>query len=428
MAGHFNKRKYKRPDGTTRVTWRARHPDPSGRGTDQIERSFATKTEAQAWLDRQSVALLDGGYVDPRKGERPLSEVADAWRGTWTELEPRTRAGYDHILRKHVLARFGDAKVGAVSASAIQTWVNELAVTRQPNTVRRIYTVLRSVLRIAVERGYVAGNACDAVRLPRKRLATSRARQLYLTAAEVRTLADAMPESWKLPVIVAALCGLRAGELWALRRRDVDPLHRTLTVAHGLKDVHGVLMAGPTKTHATRTMHLDSTLHATLLKALDAAALAPPAAQGYPVIRAGELEWTQDAADADRLLFTSPDGYPVRHGNFYRRVFKPTVVGDEDNKDPKQRRKGALPKELHGLRWHDLRHTAASLSLAVTPNLHVVKERLGHEDIRTTINIYGHLLPSVDAALADALGAMFDATARAVEKAPTKVRAIRERT
>jgi integrase len=103
----------------------------------------------------------------------------------------------------------------------------------------------------------------------------------------------------------------------------------------------------------------------------------------------------------------------VRHGNFYRRVFKPMLVGDEDNEDPKKRRKAALPKELHALRWHDLRHTAASLSLAVTPNLHVVKERLGHEDIRTTINIYGHLLPNVDAALADALGEMFDATAAA---------------
>ena len=415
MAGHFTKRKYKRPDGTTRVTWRARHPDPSGRGTDQIERSFATKTEAQAWLDRQSVALLDGGYVDPRKGERPLSEVADAWRGTWTELEPRTRAGYDHILRKHVLARFGDAKVGAVSASAIQTWINELAVTRQPNTVRRIYTVLRSVLRIAVERGYVSGNACDAVRLPRKRLATgTTGRQLYLTAPEVRALADALPEPWKLPAVVAALCGLRAGELWALRRRDVDPLRRTLTVAHAIKDVHGVLMAGPTKTHASRTLGLDPTLLATLTEALDAATLTPPAAQGYPVIRQGQLAWTADATDADRLLFTSPDGYPVRHGNFYRRVFRPAV-------------KRALPKELHGLRWHDLRHTAASLSLAATPNLHIVKERLGHEDIRTTINIYGHLLPSVDAALADALGAMFDATADAetTEQASANVRQLR---
>ena len=72
--------------------------------------------------------------------------------------------------------------------------------------------------------------------------------------------------------------------------------------------------------------------------------------------------------------------------------------------------KAALPKSKHPLRWHDLRHTAASLSLAVEPSLHIVKERLlGHEDICTTINIYGHLLPSVDEALAAGLGRLFDA-------------------
>jgi hypothetical protein len=110
----------------------------------------------------------------------------------------------------------------------------------------------------------------------------------------------------------------------------------------------------------------------------------------------------------DALIFTAPEGGPVRHGLFYRRVFKPTLVGDEDNKDPDKRRKGALPKHLHGLRWHDLRHTCAALSLEVQPNLAMVQARLGHEDIRTTINVYGHLLPSVEAALSEGLTATFN--------------------
>jgi integrase len=66
---------------------------------------------------------------------------------------------------------------------------------------------------------------------------------------------------------------------------------------------------------------------------------------------------------------------------------------------------------------HDLRHTCAALSLAASPSLHVVKERLGHKGIRTTINIYGHMPPSVDVALADALGEMWDAT----DTAPSNV-------
>jgi integrase len=90
---------------------------------------------------------------------------------------------------------------------------------------------------------------------------------------------------------------------------------------------------------------------------------------------------------------------PVRHGLFYRRVFKPAV-------------KRALPPAYHALRWHDLRHTCAALSLEVQPNLAMVQARLGHEDIRTTINVYGHLLPSVEAALADGLTATFNEAQR----------------
>ena len=85
----------------------------------------------------------------------------------------------------------------------------------------------------------------------------------------------------------------------------------------------------------------------------------------------------------------------MRHGLFYRRVFRPAV-------------ERALTESKRALRFHDLRHTCASLSLAVSPNLHAVKERLGHEDIRTTINTYGHLVLSVDAALVDGLNEVFE--------------------
>jgi integrase len=81
------------------------------------------------------------------------------------------------------------------------------------------------------------------------------------------------------------------------------------------------------------------------------------------------------------------------------------------NRTCPRKRGHSIPAAKHRLRWHDLRHTCASLSLAVAPNLHVVKERLGHEDIRTTINVYGHLLPSVDQALADGLSSLFDEAA-----------------
>ncbi len=255
----------------------------------------------------------------------------------------------------------------------------------------------RSVLALAVRRRYLATNAADNAKLPKK--APRNQQRLYLSAPDVRKLAEAMPARYRVAVYVAAYCGLRAGELWALRRRDVDLLHGELHVRQALKEINTTsehltplekgLQFGPTKTHAARKLSLPSPITAMLRDHL---------AGPYP-----------GGAGPDALIFTAPEGGPVRHGLFYRRVFKPALNG-RNHDDPKKRRAPALPKPYHALRWHDLRHTCAALSLEVQPNLAMVQARLGHEDIRTTINIYGHLLPSVEAALAEGLTATFNAS------------------
>ena len=297
----------------------------------------------------------------------------------------------------------------------MEHWIGELAATLHAQSCHNIYNVLRQCMKRAVQQNLVRENPCssDAVTLPSKRLArASAAPQLYLTASEVRTLADGVPPHYRLPVFIAALCGLRAGELWALRRCDVDPLHGRLHVRYALKEIAGRTLVGPPKTNEPRSMSVPSSVQRELVAALAAPGvrlrkIRAHGSHGYPCIvhEAGsspELGWTDDAQDPRRLLLVTPTGHPVQHSNFYRRVFRPTV-------------KQIWPAghRLHALRWHDLRHTCASLSLAA-PNgkLHVVKERLGHADIRMTINIYGHLLPSADDALADELDVMvFGATA-----------------
>jgi integrase len=248
--------------------------------------------------------------------------------------------------------------------------------------------VLNATLNVAVNRRYIATNPAATTKLPKR--ITNPERMTFLTPEEVRQLAEAMPAHYKTATYVAAYMGLRAGELWALRRKDVDLLTGTLHVRQALKEINGAptstehiqahergLIFGPPKSQASRrSLALPAPIRTLLTEHL--------------------ASFLPGGASADALIFTTPGGNPVRHGLFYRRVFRPAV-------------KRALPPSKHALRWHDLRHTAASLSLAVSPNLHLVKERLGHEDIRTTINTYGHLLPSVEAALADGLGALFAA-------------------
>lgn len=413
MAGHIRKRvdKRTRHDGTTyKVTrYRARHPDPQRGGTAQVEKTFPTKKQAQEWLDDQRTAVRQGTHVHPRQGNTLVRDVVEKWRATWNDkpLAPKTQADYANILKVHVLPRWGHIKVSAVTSPAVQAWISELNRKKSPETVHHIVTVLRRVMLKAVKEGLVPVNPCSptSIELPSKASArkSSGDEQLFLSTVELRQLVHAMPAHWRTPTLVAGLCGLRAGELWALRLCDVAVSGGTATlhVRYGLKDVGGKLIAGPTKTHESRKL----TAPPQLTPALKAA-LAKPGVRlrgvkggrkGYPAIVAGELIWTEDAQDPNRLLFTTPHGHPVQHNNFARRTFRPTV-----------RKLWPARHRLRRLRWHDLRHTCASYMMAATGNLGIVQKRLGHSSIDTTYKRYAHLLPQTDATLAEALGALYD--------------------
>lgn len=157
--------------------------------------------------------------------------------------------------------RFRSTKVAGITPETVQRFINEVSAVRAPNTARRIYSVLRAVLRLAVERGYIASNPCDAVKLPGKKGSGVRRSHLYLEGPELRKLAEAMPAPFGVAVFVAGSCGLRAGELWALRRRDIDLLRGELSVRYALKEINSSaasvadskgLVLGPPKSAASR--------------------------------------------------------------------------------------------------------------------------------------------------------------------------------
>lgn len=432
MAGHITKRK---KNGT--IKWRARYPDPSYGGRKEIERTFPRKTEAERWLRAQQVSVDRGIHIDPNSADRRFIHVVGAWRRTWLELEPKTKAGYESILNKHILPRWRDARVGAVSTNAIQQWINELATERSPKTVRNVYGALRSAMNVAVEHRFITSNPCDAVRLPKR--SKAKRSMLFLTPPEITAVAEAITPRHKLMVFVSAYVGLRAGEVEALRRKDVDLLHSRLSVVLALKDINTTseniaaedkgLIFGTPKNGESRAVVIPKFLGAMFRAHLEADG--SPTPLGYPAVDDyGELRWKRDAADPDRLLFTSTEGEPIRHDNFYRRHFKPAVrrrfchgcghaVKPDDEHCPECKGEDlayVLDPSKHRLRFHDLRHTCASLLIAQGAHPKAIQDHLGHKDIQTTFNVYGHLLPSVH----EALGASLDA-AYAGSKDPDNV-------
>lgn len=405
---HLTKRNY----GGGRVRWRARYPDPMRGGTAQIERTFATKREAERWLTEQASAINRGTHIDPIQAKRTFAQVADEWRSTWPldGLGPRTRMGYDSILKTHALPAFGAVPISQITTEAIQTWLTKLAKDREAQTVKRIYTTVRGVFNVAAERRYIALNPCDGVRFRRaaKAAKAKPSAQVHpvLTEPEARAVADAITPHFRLYVLVAAYSGARAGELRALRRRDVNELRGQIRIERAVKDVsmkeadeeraagaevYGNLVFGSTKTYETRKVTLPGWLASELKQHL-----------------------ADRPADPDALVFVSENLDPIRQSNFYKRHWMPAVrsrscggcgseVEAESSHCPEcgsDAIKTTLPPEKHGLRFHDLRHTHASWLISGGARPDQVMERLGHSDIKTTYNTYVHMFPNDEEELA----------------------------
>jgi integrase len=199
----------------------------------------------------------------------------------------------------------------------------------------------------------------------------------FLDAAEVERLADAIDTRYRVLVLAAAYTGARASELAALRVKRLNLLRGTMEVVESVTEVDGKQVWGATKTYEARTVRLPRFLVEEL------AAYLADRPHGH-----------------DDLVFTSPEGGPLRQTTFMSRVFRPAVEA------------AGLPD---GLRFHDLRHTAASLMIASGASVKAVQRTLGHATAAMTLDRYGHLYPDELESLADRLD---QARARAAECSP----------
>lgn len=188
-----------------------------------------------------------------------------------------------------------------------------------------------------------------------------------------------MPEAKsRAAILVAGYCGLRAGEVWALRKNDV--LIRRLRVDEKLTEVQvdkrdadytilpNGLAVGPTKTYSDEPVAMPEFV---------AEALAQVITPDMP---------------ANAFLFTDRRGGPFRQSNWYLRVYRPTLHA-------------TLAPEYHGVTFHDLRHTCAAYLIEMGFHPKVIQQQMRHTSIQTTMDIYGHLFPDGLDAVADAFEA-----------------------
>ena len=353
--------------------WEARYRDAEG---TMHARTFPTKTAASRWSKEMETDLSRGDWIDPRLGRTTFGRWAQDYLTTIVHLRAVTRGDYERQLGVHILPVFAEQAVAHITPVDVRRFIAELRATGMaPKTLQKVRLVLRQVLETARSSGAIRANPCDGIRLPRAEAKEPR----FLSADEVEALARATRPPYGLLVRFAAASGLRPSELCGLRVGRLNLVKGTVEVADALTVVAGRTEVGPIKNGVRRSVQITRTLcdQLGLHLAARAATLARPLA-------------------ADDFVFVAPEGGPLRRDLLHKRIFQPAVEA------------AGLPA---GLRVHDLRHTCASLLVDLGAHPKVIQEWLGHKSITVTIDVYGHLFPSLNEALAERLDEVFRAAA-----------------
>lgn len=290
-----------------------------------------------------------------------------------SRLDQYTVKNYAIYVRLHIVPRLGTIKLAQLQPAHVQgLYAAMQASGLAPKTIRNAHGVLRAALGKAVAWGLVPRNVATLATPPRAQSPEFRT----LTVEEAKQLGRSVQGNRWAPMLLLALTtGLRQGELLGLKWGDIDFAAGILQVRRQYERDGAFSMP-----KASSQRRLD--LAPAELRALEI----QREAQGRDRDRFGDRYADQD------LVFATHRGRPLMHRNVFRE-FKRLL------------RKADLPD----IRFHDLRHTNATLMLGQGVHPKVVQERLGHSQVAITLNIYSHVLPGLGREAIQQLGATLEA-------------------
>jgi integrase len=358
-----------------------------GRWVGQLSLSDGGRKFFYGATRREVKERLTAAQHDQQRGLPVLNErelVAD-FLARWLadvakpKLRPMTYHRYQDLLRLHVLPSLGKRPLARLTPQDVQTLLTaKLGEGLAPATVVQIRAVLRRALGQALKWGLVARNTAALTDPPRMQ----RAEVQPFSPEQARAfLAAVQGDRLEALYTVAVALGLRSGEARGLRWEDLDLDGATLRVRYALQKIDKEFqLVEPKTVRSRRTIDLPPVAVASLRR--------HKARQNEDRLRAGEA-W-QDWG----LVFTTSIGTPLdatNVGHYFHRIIK----------------RAELPR----IRFHDLRHTAASLLLAQGVHPRLVMEILGHSQIALTMNTYSHVMPTLRKEVAVQMEAILTAEA-----------------
>lgn len=335
---------------------------------------YRTKGEALALL-RKEMARRDEGLIFDSEN-LTLGEYLDRWLNTSVRgtVRQSTFDRYEIALRVHIKPALGNLKLKKLAPVHLQGFYQDrLDAGCAPASVYKLHAVLHKALSQALKWNMVPRNIAEVVTAPRP--APEEMRTLSREESR-RLLRAAQGERLEALYVLAIHTGMRQGELLALKWQDIDLENATLSVRRTLTKRGGRLLLGEPKTKKSiRTITLTE--------------CAVQALQGHLRRQMEHIEQVGDLYQDRGLIFTSEVGTLINPTNLRKRSFAPLL------------KKAGVPR----VRFHDLRHTCATLLLGSNVHPKYVQELLGHANIAITLDTYSHVIPG-----------MGDHTARAIEQ------------
>jgi integrase len=356
---------YKRKDGR----YEARFTVHTTSGPKR--RAIYGKTRAEV-AEKLTKAMADRDEgISFNAGKLTLGEYLRVWLedSVKDSVKPATYEGYARMVRNHIAPAFGSLKLKNLTPPHLRRLYKEkLDSGLGTRSVQYIHTTLHKALKQATDDGLIPRNVADSVKAPQLK----RTEMKPLTSEQAKALLEAAGgDRFEAMYVLAITAGLRQGELLGLKWEDMD------------------LEAG--KLQVRRTLYKGNFTAPKTAKSRRTIKLTTRAVEALNRHREAQLEESEQLAGLwqdQGLIFTTQVGTPVNRHNLYSRNFKPLLE------------KAGLP---HTVRFHDLRHTCATLLLSKNVNPKVVSEMLGHANVTVTLDTYSHVLPHMQDGAVDAM-------------------------
>ena len=369
----IRKRSWTSPNGEAKTAWLVDYRDQSGK---RRAKQFSRKKEAEDYADRARSEVKQGTHTHDRDSIT-VAIAADLWiaAAEAERLERSTTKRYRELADLHIKPRLGGLKLTTLTKPMVQDFRLELLQSKSRAMAAKVLRSLSAILRNAMEIGAINQNVAATVKVGN--LKRDAERIVIPTRAELKAMITAASDTERPLILTAIATGLRSSELRGLRWQDIDFAAGTITVRQRA-DQWGQI--GPPKSEAgKRTIPI------------------PP--ELVSELKSWKLRSPISRQD---LAFPSSTGTPMRHNNLLRRMYFPPQVRAGLGV-PRLDAKGQPIIGLEGnpaltgkYGFHALRHAAASGWIESNIDLKRLQVWIGHENIRLTLDTYGHLLKDAE--------------------------------